>query len=212
MRGLREIADKYGILLILDEVAMGFGRTGKMWACEHEEAWPDIMALSKGITNGYLPLAATLVTEEVYSAFLGDYTKTFYHGHSYTGNPLACAAALANLEIFDKDKTLEKEPSKIQLLAQWLEKFKGLRHVGDVRQKGLVAGIELVKDKATKAPFPREEAVGFQVIYKARERGVVIRPLGDVMVVMPPLTISLGELDRLMRVMYECVKDVTEGG
>jgi len=212
MRGLREIADKYGILLILDEVAMGFGRTGKMWACEHEEAWPDIMALSKGITNGYLPLAATLVTEEVYSAFLGDYTKTFYHGHSYTGNPLACAAALANLEIFDKDKTLEKEPSKIQLLAQWLEKFKGLRHVGDVRQKGLVAGIELVKDKATKAPFPREEAVGFQVIYKARERGVVIRPLGDVMVVMPPLVIPLEELDRLMRVMYECVKDVTEGG
>ena len=212
MKGLREIADKYGVLLILDEVAMGFGRTGKMWACEHEEAWPDIMAPSKGITNGYLPLAATLVTEEVYSAFLGDYTKTFYHGHSYTGNPLACAAALANLEIFDKDKTLEKEPSKIQLLAQWLEKFKGLRHVGDVRQKGLVAGIELVKDKATKAPFPREEAVGFQVIYKARERGVVIRPLGDVMVVMPPLVIPLEELDRLMRVMYECVKDVTEGG
>ncbi len=212
MKGLREIADKYGTLLILDEVAMGFGRTGKMWACEHEKAWPDIMALSKGITNGYLPLAATLTTEEVYSAFLGDYTKTFYHGHSYTGNPLACAAALANLDIFDKDETLEEEPPKIQLLAQWLERFEGLRHVGDVRQKGLVAGIELVKDRETREPFPREEAVGFRVVYRARERGVVIRPLGDVMVVMPPLAIPLGELDRLMRVMYECVKDVTEGG
>ncbi len=210
MRGLREIADKYGVPLILDEVAMGFGRTGKMWACEHEKAWPDIMALSKGITNGYLPLAATLTTEEIYSSFLGDYTKTFYHGHSYTGNPLACAAALANLEIFEKDRTLEHLPPKIELLSQWLHRFKELPHVGDVRQKGLVAGIELVKDKKTKEPFPREETVGFQVIYKAREKGVVIRPLGDVLVVMPPLVIPLEELDRLLEVMYECVKEVTE--
>ena len=211
MRGLREIADKYGVPLILDEVAMGFGRTGKMWACEHEKAWPDIMALSKGITNGYLPLAATLTTEEIYSSFLGDYTKTFYHGHSYTGNPLACAAALANLEIFDRDKTLEQLPPKIQLLSQWLEKFQELSHVGDTRQKGLVAGIELVKDKATKEPYPREETVGFQVIYKARDKGVAIRPLGDVIVIMPPLVIPEGELDRLMEVIYECVKVVTEG-
>jgi len=211
MRGLREIADKYGVPLILDEVAMGFGRTGKMWACEHEKAWPDIMALSKGITNGYLPLAATLTTEEIYSSFLGDYTKTFYHGHSYTGNPLACAAALANLEIFDRDKTLEQLPPKIQLLSQWLEKFQELSHVGDTRQKGLVAGIELVKDKATKEPYPREETVGFQVIYKARDKGVAIRPLGDVVVIMPPLVIPEGELDRLMEVIYECVKVVTEG-
>jgi len=211
MRGLREIADKYGVPLILDEVAMGFGRTGKMWACEHEKAWPDIMALSKGITNGYLPLAATLTTEEIYSSFLGDYTKTFYHGHSYTGNPLACAAALANLEIFDRDKTLEQLPPKIRLLSQWLEKFQELSHVGDTRQKGLVAGIELVKDKATKEPYPREETVGFQVIYKARDKGVAIRPLGDVIVIMPPLVIPEGELDRLMEVIYECVKVVTEG-
>ncbi|HDD53396.1 MAG TPA: adenosylmethionine--8-amino-7-oxononanoate transaminase [Thermosulfidibacter takaii] len=211
MRGLREIADKYGVPLILDEVAMGFGRTGKMWACEHEKAWPDIMALSKGITNGYLPLAATLTTEEIYSSFLGDYTKTFYHGHSYTGNPLACAAALANLEIFDRDKTLEQLPPKVQLLSQWLEKFQELSHVGDTRQKGLVAGIELVKDKATKEPYPREETVGFQVIYKARDKGVAIRPLGDVIVIMPPLVIPEGELDRLMEVIYECVKVVTEG-
>ena len=211
MRGLREIADKYNLPLILDEVAMGFGRTGTMWACEHEKAWPDIMALSKGITNGYLPLAATLTTEEIYSAFLGDYTKTFYHGHSYTGNPLACAAALANLEIFEKDRTLDQLPPKIELLSRWLDRFQKLKHVGDVRQKGLVAGIELVKDKATKEPFPREETVGFQVVYRAREKGVVIRPLGDVMVVMPPLVIPLEELDRLLEVMYECVKEVTEG-
>ncbi len=211
MRGLREIADRYGVPLILDEVAMGFGRTGKMWAFEHEKAWPDIMAISKGITNGYLPLAATITTEEIYSSFLGDYTKTFYHGHSYTGNPLACAAALANLEIFEKDRTLENLPPKIRLLSQWLDRFAELEHVGNVRQKGLVAGIELVKDKGTKEPYPREESVGFQVIYKAREKGVAIRPLGDVMVVMPPLVISLEELDRLLEVMYECVKVVTEG-
>lgn len=210
MRGLREIATRYGVLLILDEVAMGFGRTGKMWACEHEEAWPDIMALSKGITNGYMPLAATLTTEEIYSAFLGNYTKTFYHGHSYTGNPLACAAAMANLEIFQGDRVLEKLPPKIESLSQWLDGFGELLHVGDVRQKGLVAGIELVKDKGTKEPFPREEARGFQIVYRAREKGVVIRPLGDVIVIMPPLAIDMEHLDRLMKIIYESVRETTE--
>ena len=210
MAGLKRLADKYGVLLILDEVAMGFGRTGRMWACEHEKAWPDIMAISKGITNGYLPLAATLTTEEVYSAFLGDYTKTFYHGHSYTGNPLACTAALANLEIFKKEKTLNGLPPKIELLSQWLEKFKRLHHVGDVRQKGLVAGIELVKNRHTKEHYPREERTAHQVILQARTKGVVIRPLGDVLVIMPPLAISTEDLDRLMSIVYECVKRVTE--
>jgi len=210
MRGLREIADRYETLLILDEVAMGFGRTGRMWACEHEEAWPDIMAVSKGITAGYLPFAATLTTGEIYSAFLGDYTKTFYHGHSYTGNPLGCAAAKANIEIFEKERILEKLPSKIKRLSFWLDKFKDLKHVGDVRQKGLVAGIELVKDKSTKESFPREEAKGFQVIYKAREKGVVIRPLGNVIVVMPPLAIDIEHLDILMNVIYESVIEVTQ--
>jgi len=210
MKGLREIADKYGVPLILDEVAMGFGRTGRMWACEHEKAWPDIMALSKGITNGYLPLAATLTTEEIYSSFLGDYTKTFYHGHSYTGNPLACAAALANLEIFEKDRTLEKLPPKIDLLSQWLDRFRELKHVGDVRQKGLVAGIELVKEKETREPYPPELTMGYRVIYRAREEGVVIRPLGNVVVVIPPFCFTDEELNRLMDVIISSIKNVTD--
>ncbi len=211
MKGLREIADRYGVLLVLDEVAVGFGRTGRMWGCEHEGVAPDIMAVAKGITGGYLPVAATITTDEIYQAFLGDYTKTFYHGHTYTGNPLGCAAALASIELFDEERTLERLQPKIEHLTRRLEEFWELKHVGDVRQKGFMVGIELVRDKDTKEPFPPAERTGFKVIYKARERGVVIRPLGDVIVILPPLVIEIEELDRLVDVVKWAIKEVTEG-
>lgn len=210
MKGLREIADRYGVLLVLDEVAVGFGRTGKMWGCEHEGVVPDIMAVAKGITGGYLPVAATLTTDEVYNAFLGDYTKTFYHGHTYTGNPLGCAAALASIELFEEERTLDKLQPKIEHLSKRLEEFKELKHVGDVRQKGFMVGIELVRDKESKEPFPPEERTGYKVMLKAREKGVFIRPLGDVVVILPPLVIEMDELDRLIDAVKWAIRETTE--
>ncbi len=212
LKGLEELARKYGVLLILDEVAMGFGRTGTMFACEHEGVSPDIMAVAKGITGGYLPLAATLVTEEVFQTFVGGMDKTFYHGHSYTGNPLACAAALATLDIFEKENTLERVVHLAGLLESRLEECKALPHVGDVRQKGLVAGIELVADKGSGEPYSPELTMGYQVIYRARHEGVIIRPLGNVIVVMPPFCVTDDELNRLMDVIVLSIVDVTEKG
>jgi adenosylmethionine-8-amino-7-oxononanoate aminotransferase len=209
---VRELCSRYGILMIADEVAVGFGRTGTMFACDHEGVSPDFMVLSKGITGGYLPLAATLTTEEVYEAFLGEHHefKTFFHGHTYTGNPLACAAGLANLKVFSKDKTLERLASKIYLLSRRLEEFKDLRAVGDVRQQGFMVGVELVADKETKAPFPPREKVGIRVTLEARRRGVIIRPLGDIIVIMPPFGITERELEELVAVIYQSIKRVTE--
>ncbi len=186
----RELCDKYNILLVLDEVATGFGRTGRLFACQHEGVSPDILCLAKGITGGYLPLAATMTAEKIYEAFLGDYAqlKTFFHGHSYTANPLACAAALANLDVFEKDETLQLMPEKEAALSAGLENIKKLPHVGDVRRKGLMVGIELVKDKDTKEPYPLPEKIGIRVITEARRLGLIIRPLGNVIVLMPPLS------------------------
>ncbi len=200
LRGVRELTRKYNTLLIVDEVATGFGRTGTMFYCEQEEVSPDFMCLGKGITGGYLPLAATLTTEEVFNAFLGEFgeLKHFYHGHTYTGNNLACAVALANLEVFEEERTLEKLQPKIEHLRKRLEEFWELKHVGDVRQLGFMAGIELVKDKKTGERFPYGERTGFKVVYKCRERGVFLRPLGDVMVLMMPLVISIEEMDHVL--------------
>jgi adenosylmethionine-8-amino-7-oxononanoate aminotransferase len=208
---VRELCTRYGVLMIADEVAVGFGRTGKMFACDHEQVSPDVMVLAKGITGGYLPLAATLTTEEVYAAFLGEHHefKTFFHGHTYTGNPLACAAAIANLEVFTKDRTLEQLAPKLAFLARSLERFKKLPAVGEVRQSGFMTGIELVADKETKAPFPVQERMGIKVIMEARKRGVIIRPLGDVIVIMPPLSISPAELEELVEVVYQSIKTIT---
>jgi adenosylmethionine-8-amino-7-oxononanoate aminotransferase len=208
---VRELCTHYGILMIADEVAVGFGRTGRMFACDHEQVSPDLMVLAKGITGGYLPLAATLTTEEVYSTFLGEHHefRTFFHGHTYTGNPLACAAALANLEIFEREKTVELLASKIDLLTRRLEQFNTLPVVGEVRQRGFMTGIELVADKETKASFPAQERMGIRVIMEARKRGVIIRPLGDVIVIMPPLSISQTELEELVEVIYQSIKTVT---
>jgi adenosylmethionine-8-amino-7-oxononanoate aminotransferase len=199
--------------MIADEVAVGFGKTGKMFACEHEDVVPDIMALAKGIAGGYLPLAATLVTEKIYEGFLGEFEefKTFFHGHTFTGNPLACAVALANLEIFAEERTIDSLQKKIVRLKKRLKPFTELAHVGEVRQCGFMVGIELVADRKTKKLFPIEKRTGHRVIMEARKRGVIIRPLGDVIVLMPPLSISAGEIDQLCDAVYESIRTVTEG-
>jgi adenosylmethionine-8-amino-7-oxononanoate aminotransferase len=211
LRGVRELCYKYNVLLIADEVATGFGRTGRMFASEHESVVPDIMCLSKGITNGYLPLAATLTTEDVYNAFLGEFRelKTFFHGHSYTGNPLACAAAIACLQVFEKEHILEKIGDKIALLEGKLEDIAELPHVGDVRNKGLMAGIELVRDKLSREQYSWEERMGWKVSRWARDEGVLIRPLGNVIVIVPPLSISAESLERLMDVIRESIEAVS---
>ncbi len=211
LRRARELCDKYNILLVLDEVATGFGRTGKMFACEHEGVSPDIMCLAKGITGGYLPLAATLTTEKIYKAFLGDYAefRTFFHGHSYTANPLACAAALANLEVFDKDETLKHMPEKEDALAGGLEKIERLPHVGDVRRKGFMVGIELVKDRKTREPYLPAEKIGIRVITEARRLGLIIRPLGNVIVLMPPLSSTPAELKKITEITRKSIISVT---
>lgn len=198
--------------MIVDEVATGFGRTGRMFACEHEAVRPDILCTAKGITGGYLPLAATLTTEEIYHGFLGEYRdlRTFFHGHTYTGNPLACAAAIANLDLFEKEKVLKNLQPKTALLSRELERFKELRHVGEVRQKGFMVGIELVRDKNSKEPYDYEEKIGIRVILECRKRGLIIRPLGSVIVLMPPLSITIKELKKMTGIVYDAIKIVTE--
>ncbi|MBI2954631.1 MAG: adenosylmethionine--8-amino-7-oxononanoate transaminase [Chloroflexi bacterium] len=209
---IRELCTRYDVLMIADEVAVGFGRTGKMFACEHEGIRPDLMSLAKGITGGYLPLAATITTDRVFEAFLGEHEefKTFFHGHTYTGNPVACAAALANLDIFAQDRTLENLQPKIRWLAEALRRFIELPHVGDVRQCGFMVGIELVASRETKEPYPTAKRMGHQVILKAREMGMIIRPLTDVIVLMPPLSTSIEELGRMVDIAYEAIRVVTD--
>ncbi len=211
---VERLCRRHGVLLVCDEVATGFGRTGTMFACEQEEVEPDFLCLAKGLTAGYLPLAATLTTEAVYDAFRGPYEehRTFYHGHSYTGNPLGCAAALASLDLFERNRVLEVLPGKIEHLRTRLaERVAPLAHVGDVRQRGLMVGIELVADRATRRPFPAAERRGRRAALAARERGVVIRPLGDVVVLMPPLTVSEAEIDLLVEAAAEGIRAATEG-
>jgi adenosylmethionine-8-amino-7-oxononanoate aminotransferase len=213
VKAMAELCRRHGMLLVLDEVATGFGRTGKMFACEHAGVSPDILCLAKGITGGYLPLAATLTTEEVFSAFLGEYKefKTFFHGHTYTGNPLGCAVALANLELFERDRIIEQMQPKIAYLGQRLRtEMVSLRHVSDIRQWGFMIGIELVEDKTQRGNYRPEKRVGHRVIQEARKRGVMIRPLGDIIILMPPLTITQDELKMLLDVVSECIRIVTE--
>ncbi len=211
LKRVRDLCTQYNILMIVDEVAVGFGKTGKMFACEQEDVFPDIMALAKGISGGYLPLAATLTTEKIYEGFLAEYDefKTFFHGHTYTGNPLACAAAIANLEIFEEEGILYKLQEKIAHFKKQLEPFKDLENVGDVRQCGFMVGIELVADKETKEAYPAKDRIGHRVIMEARKRGLIIRPLGDVVVLMPSLAISIEELDRICDITFKSIGVVT---
>jgi adenosylmethionine-8-amino-7-oxononanoate aminotransferase len=197
--------------MITDEVATGFGRTGRMFACQHEGVVPDIMALSKGIAAGYLPIAATVTNEEVYAAFRGEYAelKTFFHGHTFTGNPLACAVALKSLDLFEDDRLLESLQPKIKQLSERLTDLAQLPHVGDVRQCGLAAGVELVADKGTKAPYPWEEKRGVRVCIEARRHGIFSRPLGNTVVIFPPLAIRGTELDQLLDGLKRAIQTVT---
>jgi adenosylmethionine-8-amino-7-oxononanoate aminotransferase len=212
LRGVRELTRRYDVLLIADEVAVGMGRTGKMFACEHEGVVPDFLCLAKGLTGGYLPLAATITTDAVWRAFLGDYTqsKTFFHGHTYSGNPLGAAVALATLDVFQEEQTLQHLPKKIARLAEHLDRIRGLDHVGDARQCGLIAGIELVRDKQTNEPYPWTQKRAVRVCEHARTEGVWLRPLGDVVVIMPPLAISLDQLDRTLDAIHRGILAATE--
>lgn len=212
VRRVRDLCDRYDLLMIADEVAVGFGRTGRMFACEKEGVTPDIMALSKGLTAGYLPLAATLTTERIYDAFLGEYgeLKTFFHGHTFTGNPIACAAALASLDIFEKEDLLKRLTPKIAYLAERLAVISNLLHVGDVRQCGMIGGIELVRDKESREPYPWEERIGVRVCMEARRHGLFLRPLGNVIVVFPPLSISNAEMKLLMAGIEASIRSITE--
>ncbi|MCK9374522.1 MAG: adenosylmethionine--8-amino-7-oxononanoate transaminase [Syntrophobacterales bacterium] len=209
---VREITRRYDVLLIADEVAVGFGRTGRMFACEHEGVSPDLLCLAKGITGGYLPLAATLATDEVYGAFLGKFEefKTFFHGHTYTGNPLGAAVGLASLDIFVQDRVLQGLPAKIELLTARLAGMAAHPHVGDIRQRGLMVGIELVADKASREAFPLERRTGHRVIQAARQLGAILRPLGDVIVLLPPLCITPEELGSLCDLTFEAIRRGTE--
>jgi adenosylmethionine-8-amino-7-oxononanoate transaminase len=188
-----------GVWMLLDEVMTGFGRTGAMFACQQEDVQPDVLALAKGLTGGYLPVAATLASEEIFAAFLGDYAdlKTFFHGHSYTGNALGCAAALANLEIFQTDATVEKNQRLQQVLAEKLRPFWDHPHVGDIRQEGLIAAIEIVQDFATRAPFPFTDRIGHRICQAAQKHGLLTRPVGDVLVLMPPYCTTEAQLEKM---------------
>lgn len=211
LRRIRELTRQYNVLLIVDEVATGFGRTGKMFACEHENVTPDIMTMAKGITAGYLPLAATVATNEIYQAFLGDRAseRTFFHGHSYTGNALACAAALANLEIFKEEQIIAGLADKIAAAKKKLAGFAELTAVADIRQCGLMIGIELQADKLARTPFPPELLIGHRVSMLAREYGLIIRPLGDVVVFMPPLASTKADIEEMLDIIYRCIQEIT---
>jgi adenosylmethionine-8-amino-7-oxononanoate transaminase len=197
---LRKVTAQCGVLLICDEVATGFGRTGMLFACNQEGVSPDLMAVAKGLTGGYLPLAATFATEEIYAAFLGKYEefKAFFHGHSYTANPLACAAALATLSIFAKEPVLERVAALARTMARELSTLADHPKIGDIRQKGLMAGIEIVADGKTREPFPPEKKIGQRVVVKVREKGIILRPLGDAIVLIPPLSSTEGEIEHLV--------------
>lgn len=209
LKGIRELTEKYDVLLIADEVAVGFGRTGEIFASNHEDVTPHILCLSKGITGGYLPLAATVTTEEIYNAFLGEYSefKTFFHGHSYTGNPLACAAAIASIDLFEKDKLLDNVKANAVILQDWINGLLQLDYVGDARSSGLMGGVELVKDKEKKEDWPFEDRVGHRVCMKAREKGLLIRPLGNVVVIMPPLSISSEHLTGMLEIISSSIEE-----
>jgi adenosylmethionine-8-amino-7-oxononanoate aminotransferase len=206
-----ELAQKFNVHLIVDEVATGFGRTGKMFACEHAGIEPDFMCLSKGITSGYLPLGATLTTDRIYEAFYDDYEKkkTFYHGHTQTANPLSVSAALASFEIFEKENTLDRAGELSPLLHHGLQKISKLPYVGDVRHIGMIGAVELVRDKKTKDTFKFEERMGMKIYGEGLKRGVILRPLGDVIYLFLPLCIERDELEEILSRVYEIIEKIT---
>lgn len=211
LRSLRELTQKYRVLLITDEVAVGFGRTGTMFACQQENVVPDLLCLGKGLTGGYLPLAATLASGEIFRAFLGTHLsgRALHHGHTFSGNPLGCAAALASLDLFDEEQTLANLPPKIARLGEHLHLLADHPHVAATRQRGFIGALELTPDKALGLPYPVEQRRAWQVCRAALELGVWLRPLGDVLYVMPPLAISLEELDTILVALRQAIDTVT---
>jgi adenosylmethionine-8-amino-7-oxononanoate aminotransferase len=204
LRRVRELCDVHDVLLICDEVATGFGRTGTMFACEQEQVSPDLLCLGKGLTNGYMPLAATLATERIYEGFLGEHEeyRTFFHGHTFTGNPLACAAAIASLDVFEAESTLVRIQPKIRILHELLAAVAAMDEVAEVRGRGLMVGIDLGEhDPALR--------LGHRVTLEARRRGAIVRPLGDTVVLMPPPAISQIDLSRLVEITADSIRAAT---
>lgn len=210
LKRVRELTREHGIPLIADEVAVGFGRTGTLFACEQEDVQPDIMCLAKGLTGGYLPVAATLTTDEIYDAFLDEPAagKTFFHGHTFTGNALGCAAALASLRLFEERQVLDNIRANAERIAQRLQQMQDWPHVGEVRQKGIMVGIELVQDRDGNVPYPAEQRMGHQVTLAARKRETIIRPLGDVVVLMPAPAMPGELVERVCDVAIESIAEV----
>lgn len=214
LREMAAICRQHNVLLIADEVATGFGRTGAMFACDLEDVSPDLMVIGKGLTGGYLPVAATLATDEVYDAFYAEYEeqKTFFHGHSFTGNPLGCAVALASIKLFEEQDMLEGVKTKALFVERKLEALKDRPHVGEIRQKGLMIGVELVRDKGSREPYDWADRIGVRTTMRARELGMLTRPLGNVVVFIPPLASTEEELGAMTDILVESIIDVTEGG
>ncbi len=211
LRGVRELTQSYDVLLIADEVAVGFGRTGTMFACEQEGVVPDFLCLGKGLSGGYLPIAATLTNNVIYNAFLGKFNegRTLHHGHTYSGNPLASAAAVASLDLFDSEQTLAKLPEKVARIGEHLCRLAEHPHVATTRQRGLIGALELTPNKATCETYPSEERRAWRVCRETLAHGVWLRPLADVLYVMPPLAISSEELDLMMSTLASAIDTVT---
>jgi adenosylmethionine-8-amino-7-oxononanoate aminotransferase len=210
LRAVRELCDRHDVFLVCDEVATGFGRTGTMFACEQEAVAPDFLCVAKGLTGGYLPLAGTLTTERVHDGFLGEHEefRTFFHGHTYTGNPLACVAALASLDAFEQESTLARLEPKMALLAQLLRDLvEPLPHVAEVRRCGFMCGIELAGHDGR--PYDPALRMGHRVTLAARARGAIVRPLGDVVVLMPPLSIEADVLEELVEIAADSIAAAT---
>ncbi|MCX7991012.1 MAG: adenosylmethionine--8-amino-7-oxononanoate transaminase [Proteobacteria bacterium] len=210
LKEIEETCKDLGILLILDEVATGFGRTGKYFACQWEEVTPDMICLAKGITGGYLPLAVTAVKEEIFNAYLGEFKdfKTFFHGHTYTGNPLACAVAIENLKLFEEKNLINRVQKNTRYLKKKLDMFNNHKNVGEIRQRGFMVGIEIVKDKESKEIFPAQDKVCYKISMNSRKYGVITRPLGNVLVMMPPLSIKRPEIDMMCEGIYKSLVDI----
>jgi adenosylmethionine-8-amino-7-oxononanoate aminotransferase len=203
LRRVRELCTKHDVLMVADEVAVGFGRTGRMFACEHEGVSPDLMCVGKGLSGGYLPLAATLATQKIFDAFLGEpwEGKTFFHGHTFTGNPLACAAAIASLDLFEKNDLVAAVRGKAEALAGTLACVAKSPHVKEIRQKGLMVGVEL-------KGFDPKRRMGAEVCNRIRKRGVILRPLGDVIVIMPPLAMEVADLQAIVDALAAELKEL----
>jgi len=209
LRRLAELTKKYGVHLILDEVATGFGRTGTMFAMEQAGVAPDFLCLSKGLTGGYLPLAATMTSNEVYNAFYGPYAenRTFFHGHTFTGNPVGCAAALGSLQVFEEERTMANLPAKIEKLSNGLLRFRDLAWVGDIRTLGMIGVVELVKDRQSKEPFPSEARVGWHLYLAGLEEGLILRPLGNILYLWLPLSTTAAEIEEILERMWRVVSN-----